>query len=74
MGKDQAMCSVLSFMHVKSVLEVDCCHVLTESSAVTMEDIKLDGERCEVYKKLREVVQTGIKDGGNSEQLKVQMT
>ena len=60
-------------LHVKSVLEVECCHVLTESSAVTMEDIKLEAERCEVYKKLREVVQSGIKDGGNSEQLKPYM-
>ena len=66
--------NVLSIeLHVKSVLEVECCHVLTESSAVTMEEIKLEAERCEVYKKLREVVQSGIKDGGNSEQLKPYM-
>ena len=60
-------------LHVKSALEVECCHVLTESSAVKMEDIKLEAERCEVYKKLREVVQSGIKDGGNSEKLKPYM-
>ena len=66
--------NVLSIeLHVKSVLEVECCHVLTESSAVKMEHIKLEAEKCEVYKKLREIVQSGIKDGGNSEQLKPYM-
>ena len=66
--------NVLSIeLHVKSILEVERCHVLTESSAVTMEDIKLEAERCEVYKRLCEVVQSGIKYGGNSEQLKPYM-
>ena len=56
--------NVLSIeLHVKSILEVECCHVLTESSAVTTEDIKREAERCEVYKRLHEVVQSGIKDG-----------
>ena len=45
--------SVLSIeLHVKSILKVECCHVLTESSAVTTEDIKREAERCEVYKRL----------------------
>ena len=68
--------NVLSIeLHVKSILEVECCHVLTESSAVTIEDIKREAERCEVYKRLCEVVQSGIKDGEilNSEQLKPYM-
>ena len=66
--------NVLSIeLHVKSALEVKCCHVLTESSAVTMEHIKLEAQKCEVCKKLREVVQSGIKDGRNSEQLKPYM-
>ena len=62
-------------LRVKSILEVECCHVLTESSAVTIEDIKREAERCEVYKRLHEVVQSGIKDGEilNSEQLKPYM-
>ena len=38
-----------------------------------MEDIKLEAERCEVYKRLCEVLQSSIKDGGNSEQLKPYM-
>ena len=68
--------NVLSIeLHVKSILEVECCHVLTEPSAVTIEDIKLEAERCEVYKRPCEVVQSGIKDGEilNSEQLKPYM-
>ena len=55
-------------LHVKSILEAECCLVLTGSSAVTMEDSKL--ERCQVYKIVCEVIQSGIKDGENLKQLK----
>ncbi len=46
-------------MAVKSIMEVNCCHVVNEFSAVTIENIRAEAEKCEVYKRLREAIQSG---------------
>ena len=58
-------------MAVKSIMEVNCCHVVNEFSAVTIEDIRAEAEKCEVYKRLREAIQSG--EEVHSDELKAYM-
>ncbi|CAB4040783.1 uncharacterized protein K02A2.6-like [Paramuricea clavata] len=52
----------------ESVVESGCCHALNEQGTVTVEDIRAEGERCEVYQRLVKAIKSGISD--NDEDLK----
>jgi transposase InsO family protein len=55
----------------ESVVESGCCHALNEQGTVTVEDIRAEGERCEVYQRLVKAIKSGISD--NDEDLKPYM-
>ena len=52
----------------ESVVESGYCHALNEQGTVTVEDIRDEGERCEVYQRLVKAIRSGISD--NDEELK----
>jgi hypothetical protein len=55
----------------ESVVESGYCHALNEQGTVTVEDIRDEGERCEVYQRLVKAIRSGISD--NDEDLKPYM-
>lgn len=46
----------------ESVVEAGYCHALNEQRAVTVEDIRAEGARCEAYQRLIKAVQSGNSD------------
>ena len=38
---------------VKSIMEAECCDAFNEYGAVTVDDIRAEGKRCEVYQRLK---------------------
>ena len=56
---------------VESVVKSGYCHTLNEQGTVTVEDIRDEGERCEVYQRLVKAIRSGISD--NDEDLKPYM-
>ena len=53
---------------VKNVVEVECCHVINERSAVTIEMVRKATESCKLMSKLKEAIKNGQFE--NDEELK----
>ena len=45
--------------HMKSILEVECCHIINETSAITVERIKEETEKFALMRKLKDAISTG---------------